>query len=49
MAPLCSEDCPGPDPESHPVAVEEDGDRAMAAARPADPRWAALDELRFDN
>lgn len=51
MAPLCSDDCAGPDPDSHPVATEDDsdGDEAMvAAARPADPRWAALDELRFD-
>jgi uncharacterized protein len=48
-APLCSEDCAGPDPEGHPVAVEDESDQAMAAARPSDPRWAALDGLRFDN
>lgn len=52
MAPLCSEDCPGPDPEAHPVAVEADDDGAAAGAdggdEPADPRWAALDQLRFD-
>jgi uncharacterized protein len=54
LAPLCSEACPGPDPDGHPVATEDDsvgeGDEAMAAAaRPSDPRWAALDELHFDN
>ncbi len=58
MAPLCSEDCPGPDPEAHPVTVEADGaDNADGvdgagddepAGPPADPRWAALDQLRFD-
>jgi uncharacterized protein len=45
LAPLCSEDCAGPDPEDHPVLVPDDAD---PDARPADPRWAALDELRFD-
>lgn len=45
LAPLCAEDCVGPDPEDHPVRVPADDD---ADARPADPRWAALDELRFD-
>jgi uncharacterized protein len=51
VAPLCSEDCAGPDPDDHPVTVEPDeadpGDAGDDAA-PADPRWAALDELRFD-
>jgi uncharacterized protein len=45
LAPLCTDDCAGPDPEDHPVRVPADDD---ADARPADPRWAALDELRFD-
>lgn len=45
LAPLCSDDCAGPDPDAHPVLTPADGD---AAGRPADPRWAALDELRFD-
>jgi uncharacterized protein len=45
LAPLCSEDCAGPDPDEHPVLVPADGDEA---GPPADPRWAALDELRFD-
>ena len=42
IAPLCSEDCVGPAPDSYPmnqplVAPEE---------RPKDPRWSALDALR---
>jgi uncharacterized protein len=45
LAPLCREDCPGPDPESHPVGSPEDDEAAPAQ----DPRWAALDELRFDS
>lgn len=43
LAPLCSEDCLGPDPERFPARPEGEG------AAPADPRWAALDELRFDD
>jgi uncharacterized protein len=45
LAPLCGEDCAGPDPDSHPVRVPDDH---ADDARPTDPRWAALDELRFD-
>jgi uncharacterized protein len=41
LAPLCRDDCPGPDPEAHPVGTGE-------ARRDADPRWAALGELKFD-
>lgn len=50
MAPLCRDDCPGPDPDAHPVdgsALDDDGDEAEAAP-PRDPRWAALDQLKFD-
>ena len=43
LAPLCREDCPGPSPEDHPVATA-DGNGEV----PADPRWAALDQLHFD-
>lgn len=43
LAPLCRPDCPGPAPESFPVATEDGG-----AERSPDPRWAALSELRFD-
>ncbi len=42
LAPLCSDACPGPDPEHFPVVVEGD------APEPVDRRWSALDELRFD-
>ena len=45
VAPLCADDCAGPDPEAHPVTVESDDE---PAERPADPRWAALDGLDFD-
>jgi uncharacterized protein len=44
LAPLCRDDCPGPDPEDHPVVLEE-----ATAEPPTDPRWAALDQLRFDS
>jgi uncharacterized protein len=58
LAPLCGEDCPGPDPGAHPVATEDDaaaagadaGADAGAAAEPRrDPRWGALDALQFDD
>ena len=53
LAPLCGDDCLGPAPDVFPAVVEgdgpvDDGDRE-AAEPPADPRWAALDELRFDS
>jgi uncharacterized protein len=44
LAPLCRPDCPGPAPDEFPALVEDDGvDEA-----PQDPRWAALDQLKFD-
>lgn len=55
LAPLCRDDCPGPDPDAHPVSVEGDTEADAgppaddAADPPADPRWAALGELRFDS
>jgi uncharacterized protein len=45
LAPLCDEGCAGPDPVAHPVATASDDDQGEL---PADPRWAALDALRFD-
>lgn len=51
LVPLCSEYCVGPDPERFPAVVEGEGpgDPDDDAAEPArDPRWAALDDLRFD-
>ncbi len=44
MAPLCDERCPGPAPEAFPVT---EGDGAAGRAL-ADPRWASLDDLKFD-
>ena len=43
LAPLCRDDCSGPDPDEHPVGIAGDED-----APAPDPRWAALGELRFD-
>ena len=43
LAPLCHSDCPGPEPDSFPVRIEGE-----AGLERSDPRWAALDELRFD-
>jgi uncharacterized protein len=52
LAPLCDDACRGPDPDAHPVTRESDADAAGAGANgeshPADPRWGALDSLRFD-
>lgn len=51
LVPLCRADCEGPDPERFPTTVEPEapeGDDADDERAPRDPRWAALDELRFD-
>lgn len=49
LAPLCSEDCAGPAPDAFPTTVETDDDEGDDDAEPPrDPRWAALDDLRFD-
>lgn len=47
LAPLCSPDCPGPEPDrfpTGPAASEPDPDPGGR-----DPRWAALDQLAFDS
>lgn len=47
LAPLCSADCPGPEPDrfpTGPAASEPDPDPGGR-----DPRWAALDQLAFDS
>lgn len=49
LAPLCSEACPGPDPARFPAGVDEGEASDDAEAPPRDPRWAALDDLRFDD
>ena len=46
LAPLCRSDCAGPAPESFPATVSGDDDDD--GERPPDSRWAALDELTFD-
>jgi uncharacterized protein len=49
LAPLCGEECRGPDPDEHPVATAApEGEGGGEGERPVDPRWAALDALRFD-
>jgi len=48
LAPLCRDDCPGPDREAHPVDGSATEDDDVAAEPPRDPRWAALDQLKFD-
>ncbi|MFT5201622.1 MAG: hypothetical protein ACI9C1_001000 [Candidatus Aldehydirespiratoraceae bacterium] len=47
LVPLCSDDCVGPDPERYTTTVEPEVDLAEEEP-PADPRWAALDGLTFD-
>ncbi len=42
LAPLCGDDCVGPEPERFPTGAFEESEPAK------DDRWAALDELRFD-
>jgi len=49
LAPLCTEGCAGPDPERFPTTTEAEAEDAEADEPPADPRWAALSELRFDD
>ena len=49
LAPLCREDCGGPDPERFPTVPEVEHEQAEAEReRAPDPRWSALDELRFE-
>ncbi|HET9611871.1 MAG TPA: DUF177 domain-containing protein [Acidimicrobiales bacterium] len=56
VAPLCDEACAGPDPAAHPVTTAADdevddgnGGESNGDGLPArDPRWGALDALRFD-
>ena len=56
LGPLCDVSCQGPDPERFPATAAGDdpavGDDAAVgegpAAPPADPRWAALGQVEFD-
>lgn len=43
VAPLCGEDCQGPVPEAFETEDEDEADGPIA-----DPRWAALEGLTFD-
>ena len=54
LAPLCRNDCPGPDPDRYPALTEDEVAAAEAAVAaesgpPRDPRWAALDQLQLDD
>lgn len=51
LAPLCGDDCQGPAPQVVPVRAGEagDSDPDEPGEGPADPRWAALSQLRFDD
>ncbi len=42
LAPLCRESCRGPEPDRFPTGVADEGESS------GDPRWAALDEIHFD-
>lgn len=44
LVPLCRQDCRGPSPGTFPTGPAEE-----AAPPVADPRWAALDDLTFDD
>lgn len=48
VAPLCTEDCSGPDPDRFPTSVEADAGSEATDEPAPDPRWAALDDLDFD-
>lgn len=50
LVPLCRPDCPGPDPDRYPALTEDEFAEIKADEGPvADPRWAALEELRFED
>lgn len=42
LAPLCRDDCGGPDPDRFPTETTSDDDPGR------DPRWAALDDLELE-
>lgn len=48
LAPLCRDDCPGPDPDRYPALTEDGLDELEAeeGGGGPDPRWAVLDQLR---
>ena len=46
VAPLCREDCAGPDPDRFPTTVETESDTVIEPL--PDPRWGALAQLKLD-
>jgi uncharacterized protein len=49
LAPLCETGCRGPEPDAFPATVEGEDEGDGTDQEPAgDPRWAALDQLRFE-
>ena len=49
LAPLCRDDCLGPDVERFPTGLAEEPEEPEADESPLDPRWAVLDALTFDD
>ena len=54
LAPLCGPECRGPAPDLFPAMPEDQFDDGLpddpdALEPPADPRWSALGDLRFDS
>ena len=45
LAPLCRDDCEGAEPERFPTGAVDEADGGVLG----DPRWAALDQLTFDD
>ena len=48
LAPLCRPDCPGPAPDEFPAISATDADADTDGEHEPDPRWAALEQLKFD-
>ncbi len=50
LAPLCSDDCAGPDPDRYPALTHVQAEEAKAREREEspDPRWAGLADLDLD-
>jgi len=49
LAPLCRDDCTGPDTDRFPTGPAEGTDGPESDEPQRDPRWAALDALAFDD
>jgi len=45
LAPLCRDDCEGPEPARFPTGAVDEVDGGVRG----DPRWAALDQLTFED